>query len=70
MNKIKNYFKDKISFLFSIFYVRDSTEYNYNNFKRITDNVIDNLNNKNDVVDINTFKDRYFLLGDKTTFYI
>lgn len=28
------------------------------------------LNNKNNVVDINTFKDRYFLLGDKTTFYI
>ena len=49
-DKIKNYFKDKISFLFSIFYVRDSTEYNYNNFKRITDNVIDNLNNKNDEI--------------------
>ena len=49
-DKIKNYFKDKISFLFSIFYVRDSTEYNYNNFKRITDNVIDNLNNRNDEI--------------------
>ena len=49
-DKIKNYFKDKISFLFSIFYVRDSTEHNYNNFKRITDKVIDNLNNKNDEI--------------------
>ena len=49
-DKIKNYFKDKISFLFNIFYVRDSTEHNYNNFKRITDNVIDNLNNKNDEI--------------------
>lgn len=49
-DKIKNYFKDKISFLFSIFYVRDSTEHNYNNFKRITDNVIDNLNNRNDEI--------------------
>ena len=49
-DKIKNYFKDKISFLFSIFYVRDSTEYNYNNFKRITDNVIYNLNNRNDEI--------------------
>ncbi len=49
-DKIKNYFKDKISFLFGIFYVRDSTEYNYNNFKRITNNVIDNLNNRNDEI--------------------
>ena len=49
-DKIKNYFKDKISFLFSIFYVRDSTEHNYNNFKRITYKVIDNLNNKNDEI--------------------
>ena len=49
-DKIKNYFKDKISFLFNIFYVRDSTEHNYNNFKRITDKVIDNLNNKNDEI--------------------
>ena len=49
-NNIKKCLKDKIYFLFNIFYVRDFSEHNFNNFERITNNIIDDLDNKNDEI--------------------
>lgn len=49
-DEIKKCLKDKIFFLFNILYIRDFSLYNFNNFERITNNIIDELDNKNDEI--------------------
>lgn len=49
-DEIKKCLKNNTWFLFNILYVRDFTEYNFNNFERITNNIIDDLDNKNDEI--------------------
>ena len=49
-DEIKKYLKDKIYFLFNILYIRDFSLYNFNNFERITNNIIDDLDNRIDEI--------------------
>ena len=49
-NEIKKCLKDKIFFLFNILYIRNFSEHNFNNFERITNNIIDELDNKNNEI--------------------